>query len=184
MSSPETAQDPTALDPQRKGSPRGDFVEAIVWIVLGIATTIGAWNMDRLERQDVNPYTVPGLLPGLLGVAIVFFGVLLLGRALRQGALTGAPGTRPEPTPANERRRLWTVMALCSGYAIGLLGHGLPFWAATAVFVAVTITILQRAGRVADGQSLRGVAVAAVIGLASGVLIEFVFQELFLVRLP
>ena len=186
MSSPETA--PDAGDPvpaaPRRGSPRGDFFEAIAWIALGVATAIGAWNMDRLERQDVNPYTVPGLLPGLLGVAIVFFGVLLAARAWRQGALGDAPGTRAAPTPANERRRLWTVLALCVGYVVGLVGHGLPFWVASAAFVAVTIVLLQRAERVANGQPLRGLVVAAVIGVASGIVTTIVFQELFLVRLP
>ena len=50
-----------------------------VGIVLGVAVLIGSFTMDRLERQGVNPYTVPGLLPGLLGIAMM--GLPFLARA-------------------------------------------------------------------------------------------------------
>jgi len=43
----------------RKTSPRADLWQSLGWIALGIATTIGSLRMDRLEKQDINPYTVP-----------------------------------------------------------------------------------------------------------------------------
>ena len=55
--------------------PRSDLADAAFWIVLGVAVLIGSFTMDRLERQGVNPYTVPGLLPGLLGIAMMALGV-------------------------------------------------------------------------------------------------------------
>lgn len=169
---------------QRKISPRGDFIAALIWIALGIATTIGSWNMDRLQKQDINPYTIPGLLPGFLGVAIIFFGALMLFRAWRQGALAVQP-VRPKTAADHaETRRLWTVLALCIGFGGGLVGHGLPFWAAAAIFIATTITILQSAERTAANQRKRGVLTAIVIGVCAGLIITLVFQEFFLVRLP
>jgi hypothetical protein len=168
----------------RKTSPRGDFVAALVWIALGIATAIGSWRMDRLEKQDVNPYTVPGLLPGFLGLAIILFGGLMLYRAWRQGALEARPARIRSAADRAETRRLWTVLALCLGFGAGLVGHGLPFWAAAAVFIAVTITILQYAERGVQAQRARGLLVALSTGLIAGLLITLVFQEFFLVRLP
>ena len=47
--------------------------------------------MDRLEAQHINPYTVPGLLPGLLGLVMILLGVLL---ALRSWGRRCAPGRR------------------------------------------------------------------------------------------
>jgi hypothetical protein len=164
-------------------SPRSDFVAALIWIAFGIADAVASWRMDRLEKQDVNPYTVPGLLPGLLGIALTFFGVLLLLRAWRQGALDpNVP--RAAAMSAAERRRLLIVLGLCLTFGIGLVGHGLPFWLAAAVFVSVTISILQYPQRRADHQVVRGIATAIAVGLGAGLAITLVFQEFFLVRLP
>ena len=168
----------------RKTSPRADLWQALGWIALGIATTIGSLRMDRLEKQDINPYTVPGLLPGVLGGAIVLFGLLMLYRSWRRLAKT--PHV-PHPRTAADRaemRRMWTVLALCIGFAGGLVGHGLRFWLAAAVFVTVTISLLQFAERTAKNQRRRGLAFALAVGLGAGVIITLVFQEFFLVRLP
>ncbi|HEY5324131.1 MAG TPA: hypothetical protein VIK58_14995, partial [Caldimonas sp.] len=43
-----------------------DLRDALGWLVFGTAVLIGSIRMDRLEAQHINPYTVPGLLPGLL----------------------------------------------------------------------------------------------------------------------
>lgn len=164
-------------------SPHSDFVAALIWIGFGIAVAIASWRMDRLENQDVNPYTVPGLLPGLLGIALIFFGLLLLLRAWRQGALD-ASIPRAAPMSAAERRRLLTVLGLCLTFGVGFVGHGLPFWLAAALFVSATISILQYPQRRADHQVARGIATAIAIGLGAGLAITLVFQEFFLVRLP
>ena len=46
-----------------------------------------SFAMDRLEAQHINPYTVPGLLPGLLGIVMILLGGLLALRSWRRGAL-------------------------------------------------------------------------------------------------
>ena len=167
----------------KPASPRSDFVAALVWIAFGVAVAIGSWRMDRLENQDVNPYTVPGLLPGLLGVALVFFGVLLLLRAWRQGALDPSV-PRAVPMSGAERKRLLIVLGLCLTFGVGLVGRGLPFWLAAAIFVSATISILQYPQRRAANQVARGIVMAIAIGLGAGLAITLVFQEFFLVRLP
>ena len=67
--------------------PRTDLYAAVAWIVFGAAVAIGAWNMDRLEHRHINPYEIPGLVPGVLGAVIVLLGVVLALRSLRRGAL-------------------------------------------------------------------------------------------------
>jgi hypothetical protein len=165
--------------------PRNDLRDALGWIALGIAILIGSVTMDRLERQHINPYTVPGLLPGLLGVLMIALGGILLVRSWRRGALTlPAP-----PRTADDReqlRRIAVVVALVLGYAVVLVGHGLPFWLASGIYVSVSILVLQRMSRDPDERRLtpKVWAKALIIGFASGILISLVFQELFLVRLP
>jgi putative tricarboxylic transport membrane protein len=78
------------------------------------------------------------------------------------------------------------VLGLCLVFGVGLVGHGLPFWLAAALFVTVAVLSLQAPQRRATGEklSLRTLVTTAAIGLGAGAAITIVFQELFLVRLP
>lgn len=170
------------VDP--KVAARAELIQAWGWIALGVATLVGAFRMDRLESQHINPYTVPGLLPGLLGIAMIVLGSLLALRSWRRGALGAQRVPFRLDTP--EHRRIALVLALCLTFGIGLVGHGLPFWLAAAIFVSVAIVALQLPQRRAAGERIgfRRVAIATVIGLCAGGAITLVFQQLFLVRLP
>ncbi len=162
-----------------------DRVFGLGWTGLGIAIAIGAWRMDRLENQGVEPYAVPGLVPGLLGVLLAAFGLALLLRRPRDSAV-GAPGDGAEAvqtTPA-EPWRVALALVLCIGFVVGALGHGPPFWLAAFLFLFLAILLFEWPDRRAEGTLLRGAAQAAAIAAVASALITYVFQELFLVRLP
>jgi hypothetical protein len=61
-----------------------------------------------------------------------------------------------------------------------------PFWLGAAIYVVASILLLQAPQRAAEGRavSLRDIASAVAVGLASGWIITWVFQDAFLVRLP
>jgi Tripartite tricarboxylate transporter TctB family len=187
MSAPAATPEPAAASPSGEAPirPRSDLADGLGWLVLGLAILIGSITMDRLERQDVNPYTVPGLLPGLLGLVMMLLGSILALRSWRRGALREAalPVT---PDQREQRRRIAIVIALCLGYGVVLVGHGLPFWLASTIYVTGSILILQRLSPEARTRraSLRAAVMALVIGLGAAVITQLVFQELFLVRLP
>ena len=164
---------------------RSDLRDAAGWTVLGLAILIGSLRMDRLEAQNINPYTVPGLLPGLLGLAMLVLGLVMVLRSWRRGALTQAHAA-PTELLREERRRSWLVIGLCVGYCVVLVGHGIPFWLASSVYVTGSILVLQRLSRDEQERRLgaRAWAKALVIGVASSVITQLVFQELFLVRMP
>jgi hypothetical protein len=185
MSSPEQAAPASSHEAEDLSSLRGDFFSAFGWMALGIAILIGSVMMDRLEKQDINPYTIPGLLPGLLGIAMTILGALLAARSWRPGLLAPA-ATNDASTTGAERKRLVLVLGLCLAFGVGLVGHGLPFWLAAALFVTVAVLSLQARQRRAAGEklSLRTIVTTAAIGLGAGAAITIVFQELFLVRLP
>ncbi|MEJ0068095.1 MAG: tripartite tricarboxylate transporter TctB family protein [Pseudomonadota bacterium] len=175
---------PTGSHAETPISPRADLIGALAWMALGVAILIGSVRMDRLENQDVNPYTVPGLLPGLLGIAMMPLGALLGLRSWRRGAFAArrdAPRAGGAPMG-----RLALVLGLCLTCGLLLIGHGLPFWLGAALFVTGAILCLQQAQRRAAGQRLtwRALLAATAIGLGAGVVITLVFQEVFLVRLP
>jgi hypothetical protein len=137
--------------------------------------------MDRLEHLQVSIYSVPGLVPGLLGAAIGIMGVILIVRSLRAGAWTQAH------IPTFRGRDHWRVLAalvLCLGFAGGVVGSGVPFWLAAASFIAIFVFVFQFEDRKQAGTLLRGGFFAALYGMICGAAIHYVFQELFLVRLP
>ena len=183
MSSPEQAAPGSSPgEPETVTDPRGDFLSAFAWMGLGIAILIGSIMMDRLEKQDINPYTIPGLLPGLLGIAMTILGALLAARSWRPHLLA----TKGAPANPAERRRLLLVLGLCLAFGVGLVGHGLPFWLAAAIFVTAAILSLQYQQRQSTDPKwgARKFIATAAIGLGAGIAITIVFQEIFLVRLP
>src|SRR5690349_24593772 len=110
---------------------RAELVQACGWGLLGLLVLIGSIRMDRLESQHINPYTVPGLLPGLLGLAMLFLAALLGWRAIGAGALTPAAAVHRRIDRATATR-IALVLAICVAFGVGLVGHGLPFWLAAA----------------------------------------------------
>jgi len=144
----------------------------IGWAAFGAAVLVASWRMDRLESLSINPWSAPGLMPGVLGALIVLFGLAL---ALR------APSAA-QPEALGSWRRTALALVLCFVFAAGLLGHGLAFWLTAAAFMFVAIL----AFRVMDGEALRWrlAASSAAIAIVAALVISYVFEDLFLVRLP
>lgn len=166
-------------------TPRSDFWQGVGWVVFGLAVLVLSVTMDRLESQNINPYTIPGLLPGMLGIAMMFVGGVVAVRSMKRGAFDHArvPFTEHQ---REVRKRVWSVVALVTVYSVVLVGHGLPFWLASAIFVTGSILVLQRMGRDPEERKLtpRTCSKAVVIGVLAAAITQVVFQEVFLVRLP
>ena len=161
-------------------SPRADLIAAVIWVVFGLAVTIGAWRMDRLEKLNINPYEIPGLVPFLLGCAMSVLGVVLFIRAWAQGGWQAPMASATAHDPSLLRH-----MALVFGgslfYALVLVGTGLPFILGTFLFIGVLDRQRQgEMGRSAAAQWVR----AAIYGCCWSVLVALSFEYIFLVRLP
>jgi hypothetical protein len=135
--------------------------------------------MERLESLHINPWSAPGLMPGVLGALMIVFGAALGLRALQQGE------SKAEPDAASGGR-VALALLLCFGYAAGLLGRGLPFWATSAAFIFLAIVAFQWLDRDAATPTRFGrlVASSAAIALGSAIVIGLLFEHVFLVRLP
>ena len=158
--------------------PGSDPLSGAGWIAFGAAVLAASWRMDRLEGLHINPWSVPGLLPGLLGALMMLFGAALCARApVAEGG---------EPVPAAPARRTWLALALCVGFAAGLLGRGLPFWLTAAGFLFVAILAFRWLDRDAGAPHRLGPLAlsSAAIALAASGAISLLFQEVFLIRLP
>jgi hypothetical protein len=165
----------------QKPSPFADLISGGLWLALAIGIVILSWQMDRLTHLQASVYTAPGIVPGLLGLALAIMGALLILRSVRAGAIAQA---RIPHFSVREHWRILTALALCLIFALGLVGSGLPFWLAAAIFIATFVFVFQFEDRKAAGTLVRGAAFASVFGLICGGSIYYVFQDLFLVRLP
>jgi hypothetical protein len=166
---------------EEKPTPFADLLTGVAWLALAAAIVVASWRMDRLTHLGATLYTLPGLVPGMLGAAIGLMAILLIVRAVRGGALAQAHVPR---VAIAEHWRLIAVLVLGLIYAIGLVGHGLPFWLASAIFVTAFVILFQFADRRRDGTLLRGAAFAVLFGTVAGLAIHYGFQDVFLVRVP
>jgi hypothetical protein len=179
---------------------RSDFIIGIVLALFGAVVVRESLVMPRFASIGADPVTAPGLVPGLLGGVIGLLGLIMVVRAalgLRAAATpTASPGVshaedaddRAPPayiveSPHAGRNRLATMLVaglIFSGLAVGRL----PFWLATFlfVFVAVALLELQRYGMGRRVWQRLVVALVIAGGTAWGVV--YVFESIFLVRLP
>jgi len=155
---------------------RPDRLFGAGWLALGAVVLVASWRMDRLESQHINPWSAPGLLPGLLGALMVFFGAALM---LRRPFAAGGDAARAAPAG-----RTWLAIVLCVGFAAGLLGHGLPFWLTAAGFMFVAILSFRWLDREAGAALGRLALESAAIALCASAVVSALFQEVFLIRLP
>lgn len=158
-------------------SPRADLVTAAVLFALGAAIVQQSFAMPRFVEQSGTGLTAPGIVPGFYGVVIALLSLLLGLRAIGRGGWAA----RGEASTRGDGRRLATAAALGVLYAGVLVGR-LPFWLASALFVAAFTTAFE--WDQGPGGRVRRIVEAAAIGLATGIAVMLVFERLFLLRLP
>jgi len=159
-----------------------DLVSGVVFVLLGLAVLYGAWTMPRLENRGVHPLTAPGLVPGLLAVALVACGAMLAAGARRGNLRAGLAGLAALGL-GPQAGRVATALALVLVYTLILVGW-LPFWLATALFVFAFIVAFEVLLAPPPPSLARTLAWAAGIALGAGVGAVLVFERGFLVRLP
>jgi hypothetical protein len=164
--------------------PRADFITSIVLMAIGLGAALQSWRMPRLQHLGVSVYSAPGVVPFLLGLVIAFLGLILFVRSAKAGglALLGS-GTREPRIAGDGARRFAMAAGLTLGYAVILVGR-LPFWAATAIFVAAFVLVFEWQAGLGGPRWARRAAAVAAFALAVGVGVSVLFEEIFLVRLP
>lgn len=171
---------------------KADKWTSLVLFALGLAMLIGGFTMDRLEIRQIHPASIPGLVPMILGAAMMLCSFLLFRTAHQaQPAHPAQPETgddEPAPAANTSLANLGFATLYSVVYAIFLVGS-MPFALATAIYIAVFylhFTWRQGAGNRQAPQSKRllhlvfGVGFAALAAYA----IASLFQYGFLVRLP
>jgi hypothetical protein len=172
----------TGEDGQSARMVRADLIAAVFLILLGAMILYGSWTMPRLEQRHVHPLTVPGLVPGLLSLALIVCGAVLALRSVRSA--TGG-GWQEFWASLNSQGswRVLAVLALVLVYTLGLVGS-LPFWAATALFVFAFVAIFELWITPKPRPMLPSLAWSLGLAVVTSAAVTYVFERLFLVRLP
>ena len=168
-------------------APRTDLRGAFVWIAVGAIIVFESWRMDRLTQQGAELFTAPGLWPGVIGLMLALLGCILAWRSLQRARVAGWHTAEEDDTVYAPKSQFVLAAAMFFAYALLLVGHGLPFWLGTALFVSVYVFVFRRADRLSGGRTgtTRGdLILALTCGIATAVVVSLVFQELFFVRLP
>lgn len=168
-----------------RNMPKADFVTSIIFMAFGIGVLVLALQMPRFEGQDVNPYSVPGIVPGFLGAIVALLGGVMFVRSILQKGyrlgIDGAALTRFYR--ANSTKRFAMTIIISVVYALVVLGR-VPYEIATALFVFVFIAYFDYESGKPLGAQLRTFAIAALIAVLVAGIVGFVFRSLFLVNLP
>ena len=172
---------PSPTEPAENPHARADFWTGLVLVVLGSAALLASLDMPRFEERQVNPYTAPGLVPGVIALVIAILGLLLTLRAARQGSRND--GEARDRAGAAGRRRLWLTLFLTLLYAAVLVSR-LPFWLATAFFVFAFVALFEWQETATPIQKARTLGFALAYAGVVAAVVTWVFQEIFLVRLP
>lgn len=163
---------------------KADFVTSVVLIAFSISALVLSLRLPRLEHRNINPWTVPGMVPGFLAAIILVLGILLLVRSIRhKGYRLGLSGAGLVGFLRSETFfRLALTVGLGVVYAIFLVG-AVPYWIATFVYIVAFILIFEL--RPKQGRRPARILILAVVeGAVATAAVASVFQFVFLIDLP
>ncbi|MBB4120936.1 tripartite tricarboxylate transporter TctB family protein [Martelella radicis] len=159
-----------------------DLTVTAILLAIGIAQFVGGFTMDRLEVRRIHPASIPGLLPMILGIAItIVAGLQLWGLMRSKGNDDGAHVSGL--IDRAELLKLLGLIAICAAYALVLVGR-IHFWAASSLFVASFVIIFEFSSGMSRRALFLMVARAVIIAVVFGGALSYLFEDLFLVRLP
>jgi hypothetical protein len=164
--------------------PRRDFLFSLVILPLGLAVLVESFRMPRMEAAGSGGYTAPGIVPGIIGVALAVCATLLLIRSLRAGGWRINRGGLPEMRPVlSACRSAGIALGLITIYAVVLVNR-IPFWLATLLFVFTFISCFEWQPGLRPALRARHLGTSLVQAVIVAAAVTFLFERVFLVQLP
>jgi hypothetical protein len=170
---------------ENRNMPRADFLASITLIAFGVWIVVRAIHMPRFEKFGANPFSVPGIVPAILGSIITVLSLIVFVRSIRKkGYRLGLNAAVLKNSSQNPSfKRMSVTCLVCVTYGLGLVGY-INYYLATFLYVFAFLTLFQvdfSENLFMQRKTIIGSFTLAV--LISGV-VGAVFRYLFLVDLP
>ena len=168
-----------------RNMPKADFLASIPLIAFGVWIVVHAFHMPRFEEFGANPFSVPGIVPGILGSIIAVLSLLVFIRSIRRkGYQLGLNAATLKNTFQNPSfKRMSVTCLICVTYGLGLVGY-INYYLATFLYVCAFLILFQVdfsenifiQRKTIIGSFTQAVLISGIVGA--------VFRYLFLVDLP
>jgi hypothetical protein len=163
-----------------------DFVTSIVLIVFSITIIIMSYTMPRLERRGIDPFSAPGVVPGMIGGILFCLALIMFFRSIKNGGYLLFTPEKPIPRDRPHRGaviRVLLTLALSLIYALGLLGNS-NYSMSTGTYIFFFICLFEIDSQRSFWHQRKVFLFALLQAIVVSVAITLVFQNLFLVDLP
>ncbi len=161
-----------------------DFITSIVLIAFSISVVVSSYTMPRLEHRNIDPYSAPGVVPGMIGLILLCLSLILFVRSARRGGylLFNAENEGKQKHRGAAKRVLLTLF-ISLFYAVGLLGR-IDYTVCTLLYIFTFIVIFEYRYRIPLADQKKVIGLALLQAVIAGLSITLVFRKLFLVDLP
>lgn len=160
---------------------RRDFYFSLVLIALGGGVIVESLRMPR--ESGYGTFAAPGLVPGILGAVLAFFGLLLLIRAARAGGWRRESAAPADPDDKTTVGALAITVGLIVVYAVVLVGS-VPFWLASFLFLFAFVVYFEWQPAAPPKQRARALGTAFAQAAAVAFAVTYLFENIFRVNLP
>ena len=163
---------------------KADFVVSLILMAFGSGIVAHAFQMPRFQNLGANPFSVPGIVPGILGAIIFVLSAVVFFRSLRRHGYRLERKKTPHGFMVDpDMRRMLLTAALCILYGIGLVGRT-NYYLATFLFVLAFLVLFQYRVAAKNSGRMRLLLASLVQAVLTAAAIGAVFRYLFLVELP
>lgn len=170
---------------ENRNMPKADFVTAIILISFGVWIVVHAIYMPRFKEFGANPFSVPGIVPGILGTIITVLSLIVFIRSIREkGYRLGINAKVIKNLLQNPSfKRMMVTCLVCVTYGFGMVGT-IDYYLATFLYVFIFLILFQldRSRPIIVQHRLILAALTQSVLVAGAV--GAVFRYLFLVDLP
>ena len=156
---------------------KADFFTSIFLFLLGLIVFIISIRMPTFRELGANPYSAPGIVPGILGIILLFMGVILFIRSfIRKGYKIKLSSQSMKLFFINNSIKRFFVALFLSIFYVILLGK-MNYFLLTTIYIFLFVWSFElKTKKTLFFALLEAVLIAACI--------SYVFRYLFLVTLP
>jgi len=156
---------------------KADFFTSIFLFLLGLIVFIISIGMPTFRELGANPYSAPGIVPGILGIILLFMGVILFIRSfIRKGYKIKLSSQSMKLFFKNNSIKRLLIALFLSVFYVILLGK-INYFLLTTIYIFLFVWSFElKTKKTLFFALLEAVLIAACI--------SYVFRYLFLVTLP